>query len=114
MTDKSLRLYAYYYSFDSTGDPAVDLILSAVACAGKAYHHTSGWTDETPLWDDRFRGATPVDWIQNAANDAVNRRAVSPAVLALVEACKRAVESCDCVRCLQLGNALAAVEKEIQ
>lgn len=68
MTD--LRMNAYYYSFTPTGVEAIDRILSAVACAGKAYHHTDSWSDETVPYEDVFRGACPVDWIQNAANDA--------------------------------------------
>ena len=71
---------AYYYSFESTGCEEIDRILSAVACAGKAFHHTDQWNDE--IWDgtpeDRrpdpyepfLRGWTPIEWIQNAANDA--------------------------------------------
>ena len=33
------RMHAYYYGFDRTGLAAIDLILSAVATAGKGYHH---------------------------------------------------------------------------
>lgn len=65
-----LRLDGYYIGFDATGVFEIDLILSAVACAGKAFHHTADWQDECPPYDHRFRGAYPVDWIQNAANDA--------------------------------------------
>lgn len=67
---KPLNLSGYYIDFEPTGEFAIDLILSAVARAGKAYHSTDCWNDETPLYDDRFRGECPVDWIQNAANDA--------------------------------------------
>jgi hypothetical protein len=67
---KPLRLDAYYYGFDGSGVDEIDLILSAVACAGKAYHHTDDWTDATPLYDERFKGANPVEWIQNAATEA--------------------------------------------
>ena len=52
------------------------MILSAVACAGKAYHHTDNWSEETPAYE-YHEGATPVDWIQNAADKAAaawNRR----------------------------------------
>ena len=64
-----MRMDAYYYGFDPTGVEAIDKILSAVACAGKAYHHTEDWGDDgyTPEY---LRGASPVEWIQNAANDA--------------------------------------------
>jgi hypothetical protein len=75
-----MRLDAYYYGFTRTGHEGIDRILSAVACAGKAFHHTNQWTDE--VWDGTprdkrpapyepfLRGWTPVEWIQNAANDA--------------------------------------------
>ena len=68
MTD--LRMRAYYFGFQPTGVELVDRILSAVACAGKAYHHTASWTDDTEPYEDCFRGGTCVEWIQNAANDA--------------------------------------------
>lgn len=110
---EELRLRAYYYGFDATGDPAINLILSAVACAGKAYHSTSWWTDETPAYDDRFKGETPEEWIQNAANDAA-RRTPSPAVLALATACRRMMRvSVVAGLNLELRDALAAVEREI-
>lgn len=59
MTD--LRMNAYYYSFKPTGCLEVDLILSAVATAGKAFHHTEDWND--PMGN----GQTPVQAIQDAA-----------------------------------------------
>jgi len=62
-------MQAYYYSFDSTGCDPVDKILSAVACAGKAYHHTDDWYEQSSPQDDHT-GGTPVDWIQNAAIEA--------------------------------------------
>ena len=63
------RMEAYYYGFTPTGIAAIDRILSAVAWAGKAYHHTEQWNDET---DDRepVRGGSPAMWIENAAHDA--------------------------------------------
>ena len=67
MTD--LRMRAYYYGFAPTGIELVDRVLSAIACAGKAYHNTADWSDETPAYEDVFRGESPIDWIQNAAND---------------------------------------------
>ena len=41
------RMNAYYYSFSPTGVDAVDAILEAVAIAGKAYHHTDQWGEDT-------------------------------------------------------------------
>lgn len=66
---KDWRLDAYYYSFSRTGNDAIDRILSAVACAGKGYHHTDGWSEEAPQ-REHLRGATYVEQIQNAAIDA--------------------------------------------
>ena len=63
---------AYYYHFEPTGEELIDRILSAVASAGKAYHHTEMWWEQ----DDRlktiapFRGESYIEWIQNAADDA--------------------------------------------
>lgn len=66
-----MRLNAYYYSFVPTGNEAIDRILSAVACAGKAYHHTGEWTDEIEEpYEPFLRGKTCAEWIQNAAIDA--------------------------------------------
>ena len=66
-----MRMNAYHYDFHPTGNDAIDRILSAVACAGKAFHHTKYWAEwydyNTP---DGHVGDSPVDWIQNAANDA--------------------------------------------
>lgn len=59
---------AYYYSFDATGNEAIDKILHAVARAGKAYHNTSEWYEE-----DQYGGEPLVSYaerIQIAANDA--------------------------------------------
>lgn len=67
MTDE-LRMRAYYYDFSPTGVRAVDKVLSAVACAGKAFHSTSEWNEDAK-WTGHT-GDTPVDWIQNAADEA--------------------------------------------
>jgi hypothetical protein len=64
-----LRMQAYYYGFARTGNELVDRILSAVAQAGKGYHHTEGWNEPIEDWGP-FRGGDYVEWIQNAANDA--------------------------------------------
>ncbi len=70
MTTKTeeLRMGAYYYGFTATGVIEIDRILSAVACAGKAFHHTDDWNDKCA--GHGHTGETPVEWIQNAANDA--------------------------------------------
>jgi hypothetical protein len=69
MSDE-LRMRAYYYGFDKTGVPEIDRILSAVACAGKAFHDTDGWNDDCGYTPSGHTGQTPVEWIQNAANVA--------------------------------------------
>lgn len=61
------NLRAYYYAFASTGDPKIDLILAAVAAAGKGYHNTEFWSDD----DD---GPSYIDLIQEAANRAATPR----------------------------------------
>lgn len=68
MSEIKLRMDAYYYGFVPTGVEEIDLILSAVACAGKAYHHTADWHDDATY--EPHTGNTPIDWIQNAANNA--------------------------------------------
>ncbi len=69
-TDPEWRMDAYHYEFKGTGIALIDRILSAVACAGKAYHHTCDWRDMCPAYDDHLRGNSPQEWIENAAEDA--------------------------------------------
>jgi len=64
------NLRAYYYSFRATGDADIDLILAAVAAAGKGAHHTDGWLD-----DDY--GPSYRDQIQEAADRAAKVRTES-------------------------------------
>lgn len=66
------RMDAYYYGFDPTGVVEIDALLSAVASAGKAYHHTSDWAEFT-------LSPTQADVIQAVANMAAGRlRAALP------------------------------------
>lgn len=69
-----MRMDAYYYGFDHTGHDPIDLILSAVACAGKAYHNTEDWMEKADPADynGKLRGESMVQGIQNAAFDASN------------------------------------------
>ena len=67
------RMCAYYYSFNETGEEEIDILLSAIACAGKAYHHTEEWQDGCQPYEICHRGETPIERIQNAACDAANR-----------------------------------------
>lgn len=70
--EPKLRMDAYYYNFKPTGQMAIDKLLSAVACAGKAFHHTNEWNDAAydGAAPEGHTGSTPVEWIQNAANEA--------------------------------------------
>ena len=63
------RMNAYYFGFTPTGIPAIDRILSAVACAGKGCHHTEDWGEFGGGYD-HLRGENYVEMIQNAADDA--------------------------------------------
>lgn len=67
-----MRMEAYYYEFTPTGSATVDKLLSAVACAGKAYHHTREWNDDAYDGEapEPHTGRTPVEWIQIAAREA--------------------------------------------
>lgn len=64
-----MRMMAYYYAFSPTGVEMVDRILSAVACAGKAYHGTDCWADNCEPYEAAHRGECPVEWIYYAAED---------------------------------------------
>ncbi len=77
--DCAYRMDAYYFAFSMTGIDAIDTILSAVACAGKAYYHTESWSESCTPYHERHRGESPVEWIQNAADDAAEaiKRALS-------------------------------------
>lgn len=72
------NLRAYYYSFEPTGNLDIDRVLSAVACAGSSFHHTEAWNENKSAYDGH-KGNTPVEWIQNAANEAaeINRKALA-------------------------------------
>jgi hypothetical protein len=87
MTD--LQMDAYYYSFEPTGDDGVNLILSAVASAGSAFHHTDGWRDELEPYNKRFSGKCPADWIQGAANEAAANATTAQARIERLEAALR-------------------------
>ncbi len=74
-----MRMDGYYYGFASTGVQEIDAILSAVACAGKAYHHTEDWNNQCDNYEpDHFAGSTPVEWIQDAANRAASKLKPQP------------------------------------
>ena len=80
------ELRAYYYSFTPTGQREVDLILYAVARAGKAFHHTSQWADdEMEGFYEHCEGDTCEQWIQNAANKAAAELATLRARVAELE-----------------------------
>ena len=93
---KERRMDAYYYDFEFTKNASIDKILGAVACAGKAYHHTQDWCDKTSPYDDHT-GETPTEWIQNAALEAADEidrlRAENERLRASAEALEKALNS---------------------
>lgn len=95
-----LRMNAYYYAFEPTGVFAVDRILSAVAAAGKAYHHTEDWCDPGK------NGLSNVDYIQQAAVDAAAALATARA-----EARKAALEEAAAVFDVYASDQRAAIAK---
>lgn len=64
------NLNAYYYGFAPTGDADIDLILAAVASAGKGYHHTQDWRDDN-------YGPSCAEKIQEAADRAAKVKQMS-------------------------------------
>lgn len=68
-----LRMDAYYFSFRPTGEVAIDRILSAVATAGKHFHHTQEWGESRTFTD----GETEESCIQRAANEAAQALAAA-------------------------------------
>ena len=56
---------SYFFRFEPTGVLAIDKILSEVAIAGKAFHHTEYWND--PKWGN---DPTHIERIQAAAEAA--------------------------------------------
>jgi len=72
------RMAAYYYGFEATGVAAIDKILSAIACAGKCFHDTSQWVEAVGKSYEYHTGDCPVDWIQNAANQAAAMLSAAP------------------------------------
>ena len=68
-----MRMDAYYYGFKETSVEEIDMILSAVACGGKAYHCTENWQDDSDGEGWGHIGDTVEEWIQNAANKAAKQ-----------------------------------------
>lgn len=58
---------AYYYGFTLTGVKEVDIILSAVAVAGKCFHNTDQWNIPIEYYDN----LSAAEIIQEAANISV-------------------------------------------
>ena len=69
MKTNDLRMNAYYYGFNKTGVKEIDEILSCIAWAGKAFHHTAEWQDEVDINPENCIGKSPVDWIQIETNE---------------------------------------------
>jgi len=68
-----LRMNAYYYGFTPTGVIEIDRILSAVATAGKHYHHTEMWSDSDS--DEELSEAEEIQAAAEAAAEAFRRAA---------------------------------------
>lgn len=80
LTSEGWRMNAYYYGFDRTGQVVIDRILSAVAHAGKGYHHTEFWTDHLDYGaPSHLRGDSYAECIQNAAIDAADTLRIAEA-----------------------------------
>ena len=71
-TDETMRMDAYYFGFDRTGNILIDRILSAVAVAGKWAHHTEQWNDDED-WkgEPMISQASRIQAAANAAADAL-------------------------------------------
>lgn len=112
-----MRLNAYYYGFDATGVREIDVVLSAVACAGKAYHHTESWTDEGDdgfQYEDAHRGNTCALWIQNAAADAAEHIRGLESRLAVLDDLPQGSEAKAAInRCVQLQDRVRELETAI-
>lgn len=67
-------------------------VLSAVACAGKAFHHTESWNEEIGEMYEHLHGQAPSEWIQNAAQAAADEIL---RLRALVPTCARGPKACD-------------------
>lgn len=65
VTQADLMMRAYYFGFSMTGVREVDEVLSAVACAGKGYHHTESWADSNDDGEPSY-----AELIQEAAERA--------------------------------------------
>lgn len=78
MTDDTICMNAYYYGFDPTGVPEIDLILSAVANAGQSFHQTEDWGQKLDRPPFGHTGESPTEWIQNAADLAAQKFKSTP------------------------------------
>jgi hypothetical protein len=76
------RMDAYYYGFERTGVGAIDAVLSVLAYAGKAYHHTDDWQDDMSHdYGPIRKGESAADAIQRVANEAAAHLAAALAPL---------------------------------
>lgn len=64
MTAEVLRFDSYYFGLAPTGVVEIDRILAAIALAGRASHHTDGWSE------NYFDGPSPAERICDAAEAA--------------------------------------------
>lgn len=75
-----MKLQAYYYGFEPTGNLQIDNILKAVALAGKAFHNTADWNEKASYISEacQLQGDSPVEWIQRAAEQAARNLKIIP------------------------------------
>jgi len=75
MSDPAYRkgdfIKSYFASFDATGTPLIDDILSRIARAGKAHHSTEWWDESTDYGNDE--APSHLEMIQAAAQQAADR-----------------------------------------
>lgn len=69
---RSERYSAYYYGFNPTGVEEVDAVLREVAQAGKAFHHTSSWT-EVPVYGENVCCAEKIQIVANESAEAIRK-----------------------------------------
>lgn len=91
-----MNLNSYFFKFEPTNNEAINDILSAVARAGKAYHHTSQWADENDL------GVSERDRIQLAAIVAAKTIEDLKGTIEKLESRLERIENCKhCSQCLR-------------
>lgn len=102
--DPDARMDAYYFGFKRTGIGAIDAVLSELAIAGKAYHHTDEW-GEARTWTE---GPSHESRIQAAADQAAE---LVRSLADVVEELRRRDESATRVIARQRADLAEVVER---